>query len=163
MKRMGQMICAGAAALVAMPALAAMVDDPPTERREERIIIIDRGGPDDAERRAERRERVRPIPPTPPGDSADARQERRERTRVIRPGRAMAMRNCREGESVADIDERTGDERTRILLCGGSDDPARFARSLTETRERIAANSHLSEEHKARILAALDREIERRR
>lgn len=69
---------------------------------------------------------------------------------------------CREGERIADVDERQDGERTRILLCArGEADPAQRAERLQRVRERLARNEHLSAEQRERIAAALDREIAR--
>ena len=69
---------------------------------------------------------------------------------------------CRDGDQLADVDERTGNERTRIVLCsrnGGT--TAERVEGLQRARERLAENSHMSAEQRARVTAALDREIAR--
>jgi beta-lactamase regulating signal transducer with metallopeptidase domain len=69
--------------------------------------------------------------------------------------------NCTGGEPVANVDERTGERRTRVLLCsaGGPADAASRVQRLQQARERIAANGELSGEHRDRVLAAIDRAI----
>ena len=76
-------------------------------------------------------------------------------------GERVIPENCTDGQPLANVDERTGDRRTRVLLCshGGPADPAARVQRLQQARERIAANSELSGEHRDRVLAAIDRAI----
>jgi beta-lactamase regulating signal transducer with metallopeptidase domain len=76
-------------------------------------------------------------------------------------GELIVPEGCREdGERLANVDERTGDRRTRILLCGtGNADAATRIQRLQQARERLAANAELSGEHRDRVLAAIDRAI----
>ena len=71
-------------------------------------------------------------------------------------GAHIAMADCGEGE---------GSERTRVVLCTRGDNatPAQRAERLQRVRDRIAGDDELSAEHRARVGAALDREIARLR
>ena len=75
----------------------------------------------------------------------------------------LLMADC-DGERT-DVSEGEGNERTRVLLCsrGGNATPAERAERLQGVRDRLARDEDLSAEHRARIGAALDREIARLR
>jgi len=79
-------------------------------------------------------------------------------------GGNFEMSDCGDGQRT-DVNEGDGHERTRVILCsrGGSATPAERAERLTRVRDRLAGDSELSAEQKARVTAALDREIARLR
>ena len=65
-----------------------------------------------------------------------------------------------DGRQDANVDERTGDQRTRVVLCSTANaDPATRLQRLQQARERMAASSELTGEHRERVLAAIDRAI----
>jgi beta-lactamase regulating signal transducer with metallopeptidase domain len=69
-----------------------------------------------------------------------------------------------EGGQVDEVDEGADHDRTRIVLCAQGDvAPAQRAERLARVRERIANDDELSAEQKARVTAALDRQIARLR
>lgn len=76
----------------------------------------------------------------------------------------MVMADCGRGQR-SEVNEGEGNERTRVILCSSGADatPAQHAERLQRVRDRLAGDSDLSAEHKARITAALDREIARLR
>ncbi len=75
-------------------------------------------------------------------------------------GEVTVPEGCDSGQPAANVDERTGEQRTRILLCTrGEASAADRLQHLRQARERIAANTELSGEHRARVLAAIDRAI----
>jgi len=79
-------------------------------------------------------------------------------------GEPVLPEHCRNdgGGEVANVDERTGDQRTRIIICnhgGGGADAATRLQRLQQARERIAGNAELTGEHRDRVLAAIDRAI----
>jgi beta-lactamase regulating signal transducer with metallopeptidase domain len=79
-------------------------------------------------------------------------------------GEHMAMADCGEGQR-SEVNEGEGNERTRVILCtrGGNATPAQRAERLQSMRDRLANDSELSAEQRARVSAALDREIARLR
>jgi beta-lactamase regulating signal transducer with metallopeptidase domain len=79
-------------------------------------------------------------------------------------GGHMAMADCGEGERT-EVNEGEGSERTRVILCtrGGNATPAQRAERLRGVRDRMAQDSELSAEQRARVTAAIDREIARLR
>lgn len=78
-------------------------------------------------------------------------------------GGHLAMADCDEGQRT-EVNEGEGNERTRVILCSrGEADPAQRAERLQRVRDRLAGESELSAEHRARVTAALDREIARLR
>ena len=72
--------------------------------------------------------------------------------------------DCSGGQS-DEVNEGTDNNRTRIVLCtrGDSATPAQRADRLAHVRDRIANDTNLSAEQKARVTAALDRQIARLR
>jgi beta-lactamase regulating signal transducer with metallopeptidase domain len=142
------------------------------QRREERIII--RTDHEDHRRPGEHH------------GAAGAPTERRERVIIMNhdgagahassDGHAMMMHrgaagehevvipDCAGGQS-DEVDEGTDNSRTRIVLCsrGVGATPAARAERLVHVRERIAGDSELSAEQKARVTAAIDRQIARLR
>ena len=79
-------------------------------------------------------------------------------------GDHMAMADCDEGQR-SEVNEGEGNERTRVVLCtrGGNATPAQRAERLQGVRDRLAQDSELSAEQRARVSAAIDREIARLR
>ena len=80
-------------------------------------------------------------------------------------GEIVIPEGCEEGQQLANVDEQSGDQRTRVMLCsrGEGGTPAERVERLQRVRERLAGDSHLSEEQRSRVTAALDREIARLR
>ena len=76
-------------------------------------------------------------------------------------GEFITPEGCSGGTPLANVDERTGEQRTRVLLCGanGAADPAARLQHLEQARERLAGNAQITGEHRDRVLAALDRAI----
>jgi len=76
----------------------------------------------------------------------------------------VVIPDCAGGQT-DEVNEGTDNNRTRIVLCsrGGEATPAQRADRLAHVRERIANDSDLSAEQKARVTAALDRQIARLR
>lgn len=97
---------------------------------------------------------------------AGDRTEHRDHVIRMRRGTNGAIElpeNCNEGDRIADVNEGSGDRRTRILLCSrGEADGATRLERLRRVRERMASNEHLGE-HRDEVLAAIDREIARLR
>ena len=93
-------------------------------------------------------------------DGKDASKRIRE-FRMLRSGDGTFT--CPNGEETK-IDETTGGDRTKILICG--DDKltgAERAKKLEETLSRIRSEDHLSAEHKGKVVAALEEAIARLR
>lgn len=79
-------------------------------------------------------------------------------------GATIVMPDCGHGPNDFNAEEGDANNRTRIVLCGnGGATPAQRAEHLQRARDRLARNSELSAEQKARITATLDREIARLR
>jgi bla regulator protein BlaR1 len=74
------------------------------------------------------------------------------------------MADCGEGQR-SEVNEGEGNERTRVILCsrGGNATPAQRAERLQSMRDRLANDSELTAEQRARVSAAIDREIARLR
>jgi len=141
-------------------------------RREERIII--RTDHDGHTTRTEHH-----------GDGEGSREVRRERVIVMDhhgdgdhghgDAHSMVMRRDGERHEIVipdctggdrdEVNEGTDNNRTRIVLCtrGAEATPAARADRLAHVRERIAGDDELSAEQKARVLAAIDRQIARLR
>jgi len=76
-------------------------------------------------------------------------------------GEAMALGDC-EGGDRAEADEGEGDGRTHVIVCSrGGGTPAERTQRLERIRDRLAADTELSAEQRARVAAALAREIAR--
>jgi beta-lactamase regulating signal transducer with metallopeptidase domain len=79
------------------------------------------------------------------------------------PDGQVIIPHCDNGQA-DEINEGTDGNRTRIVLCSsGNVTPAQRAERLQHARDRIAADGELSAEQKARVTAALDRQIARLR
>lgn len=146
---------------------------PREERREEHRVIIrtDHDGPDAGEHRdhAEHREQSqRVIVMTHRGeghgDAGNADGVRHfELHRDGGHGTEVIIPDCNDGQA-DEINEGGDHDRTRIVLCSrGEATPAQRAERLAHVRDRIASDGELSAEQKARVTAALDREIARLR
>jgi len=125
--------------------------DHPNEMRERRIIIMDHGsGTGDHAAH---------------GDSQTHAfmMHRGENGSMVMDGHDLDA-NCNGGQ-VSDVQEGDANNRTRVVVCSRGDGatPAQRAEHLQHARDRLAQDSELSAEQKARITAALDREIARLR
>jgi beta-lactamase regulating signal transducer with metallopeptidase domain len=161
---------AGAGVAIGTPGLAqpdAPKQDqaqPREERQEHRVIIRTEhdGEPGaDAHRdHAEHSERV--IVMTHRGEGhGDGDHERH--VEIHRDGRDVIIPDCDHGQA-DEVNEGTDHDRTRIVLCSrGEATPAQRAERLQHVRDRLANDDELSAEQKARVTAALDREIARLR
>lgn len=79
-------------------------------------------------------------------------------------GEVASLEGCPEGSNVADVDQQDGNERTRVVLCGGpNQSPAERAQMIERARERMLANDTLSAEQRERIREGLERELARLR
>jgi beta-lactamase regulating signal transducer with metallopeptidase domain len=131
---------------------------PGEQRREERRVIIhtDRHGSGPAaEHRdhAEHRERVIVMHHGDAHGDGDHHGD----------GHAIVIPDCSDGQA-DEVNEGSDHQRTRIVLCSrGEVTPAQRAERLAHVRERIANDDELSAEQKARVTAAIDREIARLR
>lgn len=98
--------------------------------------------------------------------SGDATGERVHRLRVHggENGEPRLSGGCESGQELVNVDQGTGEQRTRVVLCttGDTDNAARLRR-LEQTRERLAGSDRVSAEHRVGVLAAIDREIARLR
>jgi beta-lactamase regulating signal transducer with metallopeptidase domain len=76
----------------------------------------------------------------------------------------VTVPNCDQGQR-DEINEGTDGNQTRIVLCsrGGEATPAQRAERLQHVRDRLADESELSAEQRARVLAAIDAQIARLR
>lgn len=141
------------------------------QRREERIIIrTNHDGHDNASSHhgtagtpTERRERVIIMNHDGPGDHA-AGAHAMAMNHDGPDGHAIVIPDCPGGQS-DEVNEGTDHHRTRIVLCsrGTSATPAARAEQLAHVRERIAGDSDLTAEQKARVTEAIDRQIARLR
>jgi beta-lactamase regulating signal transducer with metallopeptidase domain len=148
----------------------APADTHRTERREERIIIhTDHDGHTTTERHGaaggptERRERV--IVMTHDGEGNHAAGDQHAMV-MHHDGdtHEIVIPDCSGGQS-DEVNEGSENNRTRIVLCsrGDSASPAERAERLAHVRDRIANDTDLNAEQKARVTAALDRQIARLR
>ena len=156
---------AGLGAAVGTPGLAqpdAPKQDqaqPPEERQvERRIIIREHDGEPQAGDHREHRERVIVMSHRGEGhgDGDHARH-----VEIHRDGHEVVIPDCDHGQA-DEVNEGTDHDRTRIVLCSrGEATPAERAERLARVRDRLAGDSELSAEQKARVTAAIDREIAR--
>jgi len=78
-------------------------------------------------------------------------------------GEAVALENC-DGGDRAEVNEGSENERTHVIICSrGGGTPAERSERLQHIRDRMAADTELSADHRARVTAALEREIARLR
>ena len=79
-------------------------------------------------------------------------------------GDAEHLEGCGEATEVFNDSSEEGERRSRMIICARGDvTPAARLEMLENARSRLAEDSHLSEEQRARVSAALDREIARLR
>src|SRR5688500_14398649 len=84
------------------------------------------------------------------------------RVRAFHMGDGARLLDC--GGERTEVDESTGNDRTRIVFCGKSDlSAAQRIEKLEKALDRINANDELSAEHKDKVTAALRGAIERLR
>jgi beta-lactamase regulating signal transducer with metallopeptidase domain len=141
------------------------------QRREERIIIrTDHDGHGTATEHhgaaggpSERHERV--IVMTHDGEGSHAGGDQHAMV-MHHDGdtHEIVVPDCSGGQS-DEVNEGTDNNRTRIVLCsrGDSASPAVRADRLAHVRDRIANDTDLNAEQKARVTAAIDRQIARLR
>ena len=142
------------------------------QRREERIIIrtdhdghtstTEHHGPAGAP--TERRERVIIMNHDHAGNHAAGDEHAMMMHHEGADAHAIVIPDCAGGQS-DEVNEGTDHNRTRIVLCsrGAGATPAARADQLVHVRERIAADTELSAEQKARVTEAIDRQIARLR
>jgi bla regulator protein blaR1 len=84
--------------------------------------------------------------------------------RNLSPEMAERVQNCRDGNSLVNVDEGEGNQRTRFMLCTRGEGGAQNSvQALQRARERIAGEDNLSAEAKQRILTQIDQAIARAR
>ena len=123
--------------------------------RERRVIIMEHGDGDRAQGHAAHGD----------GRVHTFRFERGngERGAAGAHGDHVALADCAGGQAT-EVNEGDASDRTRVVLCSrGNATPAERAERLQRARDRLAGDSELSAEAKARVTAALDREIARLR
>ncbi|HYG28947.1 MAG TPA: M56 family metallopeptidase [Allosphingosinicella sp.] len=128
-------LLAGAGLTLAAPGIAQPKSEGETRTEQRRIVIVE-------------------------GGEGKAGGDHVVRMRRGPNGEVTLPENCRESEPLANVDEQSGNRRTRIMLCerGGANAATRLQR-LQQARERIAGDDELTGEHRERVLAALDRAI----
>lgn len=136
-------VLAAASATLGSPGLAHPHAEGDGERRSERIIIMNH--------KAE-------------GGEHRAHGDRSHRMRIRRGADGHLVAPDCDGGQATNVEDGSGNERTRIVLCSrGNASPAERAERLQRARERLAGETELSAETRARITAQLDREIARLR
>ena len=91
-------------------------------------------------------------------------RERKFRLRHGPDGRLELPEGCEKGKAAADVDEKNGEKRTRILICtkdGAA--PADSVAALEKAKARLASDEHLSAETRGKVIAQLDAQIARLR
>ena len=133
-------LLAGVTATLGSPGIAHPHPEGDEKQRTERFIIM-----------------------THKGDAPEGEAHRRSFELRRGEGGQIHMPDCEDGERT-EVNEGEGNEHTRIVLCtGGNATPAERAERLQRARDRIAGNDELSEAQRARVTAAIDREIARLR
>ena len=142
------------------------------QRREERIIIrTDHDGHSNTTEHhgaagtpGERRERVIIMSNRAGGDHPGHGDEHATMMHHDGDMHEIIVPDCAGGQT-DEVNEGTDNNRTRIVLCtrGTEATPAARADQLAHVRDRIASDSELSAEQKARVTAAIDRQIARLR
>lgn len=143
---------------------------PREERSEEHRVIIrtDHDGPGAAEHRDHGEHSQRVIVMTHGGeghrDAGNSDGVRHfELHRGGSHGSEVIIPDC-DGGQADEVNEGGDHDRTRIVLCSrGEATPAQRAERLARVRDRLANDDELSAEQKARVTAAIDREIARLR
>lgn len=124
----------------------------PGERRE-RVIIMDHRGEGHGEGHGAGNEGAH-------GDAADHHMMMMHRGE----GGHVAIADCGRGTTELNANEGDDHQRTRIVLCSrGEATPAQRVEHLQRARDRLAQNTELSAEQRARITATLDQHIARLR
>ncbi len=132
-------LLAGVTATLGSPGIAHPHPEGDTKERTERVIVM-----------------------TDKGDASAGDAGHRVRIRRGEGGEVV-IPDCTPAERI-EIDEATDDQRTRVVLCSrGNATPSERAERLQRARDRLAGDDHLSAEQRARVTAALDREIARLR
>ncbi|HEX8194309.1 MAG TPA: M56 family metallopeptidase [Allosphingosinicella sp.] len=96
------------------------------------------------------------------GEAApDGRGNRVMRFRRGANGEPVLPENCGGGgDNLVNVDEGTGEQRTRVFLCTtGPVDAATRLQRLEEIRRNMASNDEMTGEHRERVLGAIDRAI----
>jgi hypothetical protein len=133
-------LLAGVTVTLGSPGIAHPHPEGETKDRTERVIIM-----------------------THKGDATASEAHRRSFELRHGEGGQIHLPDC-EPSQRTEVNEGEGDERTRVVLCTGGDaTPAQRAERLQRARDRIAQNEELSEVQRARVTAAIDREIARLR
>jgi bla regulator protein blaR1 len=132
-------LLAGLTATVGSPGIAHPHPEGDAQERTERVIVM-----------------------THKGDAAAGDASHRVRIRRGEGGEVV-LPDCSPSERT-EVNEGTDDQRTRVVLCSrGAGTPAERAERLQRARDRLAGDDDLSAEQRARVTAALDREIARLR
>jgi len=157
---------AGLAQQASAPEPDAPQSSAPSEARRERRIIIhtDDGDEPVVRRHGEgnevRSERV--IVRTHRRDHAGGADDA-DRPVAMRRERDLELLGCDDGQR-DEVSEGTEGDRTRIVLCSrGNATPAERADRLQHVRDRLARDIELDAGQRARVTAAIDREIARLR
>jgi beta-lactamase regulating signal transducer with metallopeptidase domain len=103
-----------------------------------------------------------------PGERREFQMRRDEQGNVIYRGldaeTQARIESCRNGNPLVNVDEGSGDRRTRVMLCdSGGGTAANRVEVLQRARSRIAEGNDLSGEAKQRVLAQIDAAIARAR
>jgi len=158
---------AGLAQQAAAPEPDAPQSSAPSEiRRERRIVIHTADGDEHVVRHhggdgEVRSERV--IVRTHRRDHAGGADDADDQVEALHRDHELVLRGCEDGRR-DEVDEGTEGDRTRIILCSpGNATPAQRADRLQHVRDRLAGDDDLSAEQRARVTAAIDREIARLR
>ena len=186
----GLSLAFGSAGAVAQPSPPAPPAPPSSsaprdgaEQREERVIVRTyrhdehRDGQGDharSERReggdGERREERRVMVFTSRGDGHGDRADHHRRMMEMHgPGGHSRMmlsdHDCQDADR-SEVNEGTGNNRTRVIVCSRGDgqrSAAQRADALQRARARLAGDDDIPAEQRQRVLAAIDREIARLR
>lgn len=140
----------GTAAIVLLAGVTASLGSP----------VVAHPHPDD-QAQVKHHERIMIMVPKGSGGEGSARLFNRR----IEDGEETLPENCPgDANPLANVDEREGDQRTRILLCTrGDSTAAERAEALERARRHLAEDEHLSTEQRQRITARIDEEIARLR
>ena len=113
------------------------------ERRQHRIVVLEKGGS---------------------GTEVGERQVRQFRLRRGENGEIDLPEGCRDGGEVFNHSTEDGDRRNRFIICASGEATSVDRLEMLESaRRRLGESDHLSDEQRARVTAALDREIARLR
>lgn len=121
---------------------------------------------------------VAPVPPAPPAPPAEGELHKAHKPhkvyKIVRrhgdDGKdPVVLGNCTTSKRKTEVDSRTTDDdgkvtRSHVIVCGDGIDAevrAKVLEGLREARNDLAGDSDLPDEHRAGVLAELDREIAR--